>query len=444
MTENTDVVIVGAGVAGLAAAERLHQHKRDVIVLEARDRIGGRVLTLHPKSLAVPVELGAEFVHGEAPEIRKIADRGGLRVMDIAANRWTNDGGRVRSVEDFWTGLKSTIPRLDESRTPDRSFADALARHRSIKATDRAFAKQYVEGFYAADTHDVSERSLAGDAFSGADKRERRAGRLVEGYDGLIAALAAPILDRVRFGAVIHTIRWRRGNVEIHVRDRGGKERSVIRARRAVIALPLGVLKAGTGELGAVEFDPPLPDRQRAAERMAMGGVVRIALEFDTPFWTESRFEARFSGGADLDTMAFLQVPGRAEFPVWWTSYPVRAPLLVGWRGGPGALYLARRTRNEVTAAAVNSLAMAFATSPRVVKRHLVAAHLHDWINDPFSRGGYSYVRVGGMRAPAILAKPVQGTLHFAGEHVDRDGRSGTVHGAIASGWTAADEILKL
>jgi monoamine oxidase len=442
MTESTDVVIIGAGAAGLAAAQRLHKHKREIIVLEARDRIGGRMWTLHPKSLEVPVELGAEFVHGEAPELREIARQNRLRIVDIAENRWTSEGKKLRRLHDFWKQLDPVMGRLEESRTPDRSFAAALARQHSVSARDRALAKEYVEGFFAADTTGVSERSLAGDSASEGDEQDRRIGRVVEGYDSVLASLSKSIHSRVRLGAVVHKISWRRNRVEVHVRDRRGKHDRIIRAKSAVIAIPLGVLQAGTGELGAIEFDPPLPEKDRAAGRMAMGAVVRIALELETPLWTEPKFASRVAGEG-FDAMSFLHATGRVAFPVWWTPYPVRAPLLVGWRGGPGARDLARLTKREIVENAITSLAAALHSSAATIRKHLVAAHLHDWINDPFSRGVYSYVRVGGTRAPAALAKAVQGTLHFAGEHVDRQGRSGTVHGAIASGWTAADEILK-
>jgi monoamine oxidase len=170
-----------------------------------------------------------------------------------------------------------------------------------------------------------------------------------------------------------------------------------------------------------------------------MGAVVRVALEFDEMFWTEPRFSSRVANDW-LETMAFLHVEKRVAFPVWWTPYPVRAPLLVGWRGGPSARDLARRTRGEIIDEVIGSLATALSTSPRTVKKHLVRTHYHDWDNDPFSRGAYSYVRVGGTRAPGALAKAVQGTLHIAGEHVERGGRSGSVHGAIGSGTSAAKE----
>jgi monoamine oxidase len=166
-----------------------------------------------------------------------------------------------------------------------------------------------------------------------------------------------------------------------------------------------------------------------------MGAVVRVAIEFDEPFWTEPRFSSRAANDR-LETMAFLHVQGRTAFPVWWTPYPVRAPLLVGWRGGPGARELARRSRSEIIDEAMGSLATALHTSRATLWKHFVRAHYHDWVNDPFSRGAYSYVRVGGMHASSALARPVQGTLFFVGEHLDPKGRSGTVHGAIGSrGW---------
>lgn len=428
-----EVVIIGAGAAGLAAAERLHRKKKDVIILEARNRIGGRIWTLHPESLTVPVELGAEFIHGPAEEVMKIAEREKLATVDIAhGQRWTNESGRLHRFDDFFDRINGVMSKLGK-HTPDRSFADALARNRSISAKDRALAIQYIEGFDAADTHDISEASLADDATPEETRREERIGRVVKGYDSIIDALAEPVKDRIRLGTIVTKVKWKRGGVEVHSTNRKGKSLPVIRARRAIIAIPLGVLQAGAGELGAIEFDPPLPDKERAAGKLAMGAVVRIALEFDEPFWTEPRFSQRVANDR-LETMAFLHLQGRIAFPVWWTPYPVRAPLLVGWRGGPGARELARLKRGEIIDEAIGSLATALNTSRATLKKHFVRAHYHDWVNDPFSRGAYSYVRVGGTRASSALAKPVQGTLFFVGERVDPEGRSGTVHGAIGSG----------
>jgi monoamine oxidase len=436
------VAIIGAGAAGLAAAQRLHTNGVDVVVLEARDRIGGRVWTIHAPSLSVPIELGAEFLHGDTPELEAIAREAKLATVDVAGRRWASTNGRLRLADDFWERLDRVMRRLDEHREPDRSFADAITRMRGGSRVDRQLAVQYVEGFHAADPARVSERSLAEGGSPREDVRERRIGRVLRGYAAVLDALAAPVLDRVQLGAVVTEIRWRGGRVEIASRNHSGEALPIVTARAAVVTVPLGVLQAAPGEVGGIAFDPPLPDKQRAAALLVMGGVVRVALQFDHPFWTDERF-AKHVGDDRLDTLSFLHSRARVPFPVWWTPYPVRAPLLVGWRGGPATVEMAKWARDETISAAIESLAVLLDMTRGAVRRHVVAAYTHDWINDPFARGAYSYVAVGGMNASARLSRPVDGTLYVAGEHADREGRNGTVHGAIASGWDAADRLLE-
>ena len=436
------VVVIGAGASGLAAAHRLAQNGVDVTILEARDRIGGRIWTLHPDTLSVPLELGAEFVHGGAPEIYEIASDAKLRTIDIAGRRWVGAVGRLQITDDFWERLDHVMGRLDEKRKPDRSFADALARMRNLDAKDRLIATQWVEGFQAADTTLISERSLAEGGSPKDDVRERRIGRVIEGYDSVVNALAGRVLDKIQLGVVTTGVRWRKGHVDVMSRDHGGEPKPAVSAKAAIVTVPLGVLHATPGAPGAIEFDPPLRDTQRAASMLVMGGVIRVVLQLDRPFWTEERFAVHM-GDERFDTLSFLQARARLAFPVWWTQYPIRAPLLVAWRGGPGALAMATQPRDAVVSSAIESLAKILGMSRRTIDKHVVAGHMHDWINDPFSRGAYSYAGVGGDTAGEELAKPVQGTLYFAGEHTDSEGRNGTVHGAIASGWRAADAVLR-
>ena len=124
-------VVIGAGAAGLGAALRLHEAGEDVVVLEARDRIGGRVWTMRPRSIAVPIELGAEFVHGDTPELSQAPVDHGLRLVDMAGRRWTSARGRLRLMDDFWERLDVVVGRLRQRR-PDRSFAEALSGMRSL------------------------------------------------------------------------------------------------------------------------------------------------------------------------------------------------------------------------------------------------------------------------------------------------------------------------
>ena len=441
-SESFDVLVIGAGASGLAAAHRLQSHGVDVAILEARDRIGGRVWSEHPQSLTVPVELGAEFLHGETPEIDDLARDAKLRTMDLAGRRWQSSRGRLRLMDDFWERLDKVMRHLDEERDPDRSFAAAVARLKKVPSRHRQLAIQYVEGFHAADTTLISERALADGGSPREDVRERRIGRVIEGYGRIIDALAAPVLDRVRYGAVVTRVKWRKDHVQIEALAQGSEPLPPLSARAAIVTVPLGVLQMPPGATGGIEFDPLLPDKQRAASLLAMGGVVKVALELDAPFWVEKAFAKRV-GDDRLDTLAFLQARTDVPFPVWWTPYPIRAPLLIGWRGGPRAVEMGALTRDETISAAIDSFATLVGMSASAVKRRVVASYMHDWINDPFARGAYSYVTVGGTRASAELAKPVQGTLFFAGEHADHEGRNGTVHGAIASGQHAADAILK-
>jgi monoamine oxidase len=437
-TRNDHVIIIGAGVAGLAAGEVLAGHGIPFTILEARGRIGGRVWTVHPRSLAVPVELGAEFIHGEADEIREIATRERLRTVDIAGRRWRVKSGGLHVFDDFWERIDRVMRRLSDDREPDRTFADAMASNRSISSDDRALAMQYVNGFHAADPRIISERALAEGGSPRGDVRHRRIGRVLDGYDSIVSSLAWTVRRHIRLRAVVRELRWATGDVTATF-DRS----RTISGSAAIITVPLGVLAAAAAERGAVSFDPPLPITTRSAiGNLAMGNVVRIGLELDEPFWTTERF-AKHVGDERLDTLSFLQGTSDVEFPVWWTTYPVRSPLLIGWCGGPRASDLATLSRKDLENAALRSLAQIVSMDPRTLRKHLLSSHTHDWINDPFSRGAYSYARVGGDEAATRLARPVESTLYFAGEAADPEGRNGTVHGAIATGRRAARMIAR-
>jgi monoamine oxidase len=172
-----------------------------------------------------------------------------------------------------------------------------------------------------------------------------------------------------------------------------------------------------------------------------MASVVRIVLRLSERFWASEWF-AKQSGRPELDTLAFLHTTDD-KFPIWWTAYPVRAPVLVGWHGGPGASALAQLASEEIERAAITSLASQLGIAPRTMRSMVEGAWMHDWEHDPFARGVYSYQTVGGIDAPSALAKPLRGTLFFAGEATDAEGRTGTVHGAIATGHRAAEEVQR-
>jgi len=442
-----EVAIIGAGVAGLEAARLLHEANVDTAILEARERIGGRVFTMRDPKLPIPIELGAEFVHGSAPELREIARAANFAILDVGGERWWSERGRLRRAEEFWQQLELVMQRLDAKRQPDRSFEDFLkarfSRGRHTRA--RTVALQWIKGFQAADPARASERALADGGSPGDDVRERRIGRVQNGYDQVPRWIARDVLDRVRLGAVATRVAWSPGQVRIDVRDATGASAAAIEARAAIITLPIGVLLAPPDEPGAVQFEPALElDRTKAAALSGfdMGAVLRVVLRLEEPFWTGDRLMRR-EKTPELDRLSFVQSTD-PDFPVWWTPYPVFAPALVAWLGGPRAKEIgSSATDDQIITRAMNALGRQFGLTRREVGKQVAAGWVHNWVRDPYARGAYSYIVVGGSDAPPKLARPMARTLFFAGEASDPEGRTGTVHGAIATGRRAASQVLR-
>src|SRR4051812_27599251 len=249
-----DVAIIGAGVAGLSAARALLDAGYEVVVLEARERAGGRIFTHRDRQTAMPIELGAEFIHGEAAELEAMLREFKLASYDISGRRWQVVGEKIRPADDFWERLDRVMRRLDQQRRPDRSFQEFIDRRPGGRrlANDRRLAVQFVENFHAADLGRISERALADGGSPGDDVRERRIGRVLDGYGRVVDALASSLGDRVRLGAIVTRVRWAPGNVAIEARHADGRSRPTLDARAAIVAVPLGVLKANMGETGAI------------------------------------------------------------------------------------------------------------------------------------------------------------------------------------------------
>jgi monoamine oxidase len=437
-----DVVVIGAGCAGLAAARVLSDAGRRVLVLEARRRLGGRVFTLLDPEWPLPVELGAEFLHGEAGEARRVADAAGLPIVELPDVHVWARAGRLRPMGDVWRQLARLRGRIP-ARGGDVSFAEFLRRRR-VPSELRRLARLFVEGYHAADPEHASARAMR--ATSGEESETARQFRMAEGYVGLVRALRAGLDDarvELRLAACVDELRWARGEVEVRHRGPLGGEPRRVRARAAVVTLPLGVLKAEPGQAGAVRFEPPVRSLAAAASRLEVSHVCKVALRFRRAFWNEEPFFARrLDGSARLEpaTIDFLH-DDEAAFPTCWTSSPWRAPVLTAWAGGPKADALRDLQEPELARAALCCLAGMLGVGRGWLEDRLEGWHVHDWRRDPFSRGAYTYVGVGGAGAQRTLARPVASTLFVAGEATDA-GQVGTVAGAIASGRRAARQAL--
>jgi monoamine oxidase len=441
---SADVAIVGAGAAGLACARELAAAGLTVQLLEARDRIGGRILTAHDPALSIPIELGAEFVHGSATATHELAREARLTLCDVEGERWQSNGHRLTPLEDFWERLDRVMRRLDEHREPDRSFADFLAAKPGGRALadERNLAEQFVRGFHAADPALASERALAEGGSPEGDEQEQRQARVLEGYERVAMHLAHCFGHPVHLSTAVTRIEWAPADVTLTMRARGGNPLPALHAHAVVITVPLGVLQARPDVEGAIAFSPPLePKRASALDGLAMGHVVRVAVTLEEPFWM-TKPPHSLPRGRTLHRLAFLH-SADGTMPVCWTAYPTDAPLIVAWYGGPEAAALAGESRETIETRALRAIAQRFHITSRRLGRLVRACHMHDWSGDPFSRGAYSYVAVGGVGASRELARPLAGTLFFAGEAADAEGRNGTVEGAIESGRRAAKAVLR-
>ncbi len=437
--ERVDVAVIGAGAAGLAAAEALRRGGFGVAVFEARDRIGGRVLTHRDERVPLPIELGAEFIHGEAPETSRLLRQAGLLACDVAGEQRRAQRGKIRPAGDYWRKINRVLGRID-AEGPDQSFSDFLAKRpggRSL-ARDRSAARDFVRGYHAADLDEIGVLSIAPKKGEAPSESAARAARVVQGYDQLPRWLARDLGESLHLRTPVIEIAWRRGEVELTLRPLSGTigatgATSRVQARAVIITLPLGVLRAPADEPGGVRFLPDPPCIRQALDRLAMGSVIRLAVCFDDFPWRDLKAKG-------LGRLSFLQTAG-SPFNVWWTVYPLRWPLAVAWSGGPPAADLNRRGQDEIADTALRTLAAALGIPRRRVESRVVATWRHDWDSDPLARGAYSYARAGGSEAAKALARPVAGTLFFAGEATDVEGRTGTVEGALASGLRAARQV---
>lgn len=444
--DHVDVIILGAGVAGLAAARDLSRAGLAVCVLEARDRIGGRVYTLHDPSLPLPVELGAEFIHGMPTDIHAIVQAAGLPIYEIDGDRWRSHEGALVPGDDRWSQVDSVLGRMEQVDEHDQSFQAFIEPYLQDEHWREAavLATSYIEGFDAALIDRVSVRALAREQRASAENDGDRAFRVLGGYDQVARWLRAgfdPRSAALHLNTVVTEVRWRRGAVTLLAQSRLGQALEPFHATCAVVTLPLGVLRAPPDSPGSVRFSPALPEKQGAVQQLEMGQVVKITLRFRERFWGDDRFIAG-RDGENLDGLSFLYSRD-PWMPTWWTAHPLRAPLLTGWAGGPAAARLVGQGENFIAGQAIDALARLLGIARGPLEALLEGWYVHDWHADPFARGAYSYIAVGGLDAPQRLATPVDDALFFAGEATDSAGHTGTVHGAIASGRRAAREVIE-
>jgi monoamine oxidase len=422
---HTDVLIIGAGAAGLLAARTLAEAGRQVLLVEAQNRLGGRVHTVQPPGFGEALEGGAEFMHEPVPLTRALLAEAGIAWQHTEGRTYVVQDGQVQPEADYFDLLPPLLAKLDTLQE-DLPLADFLNREfaGAAHAPLRAFATQFAEGYDAADARRVSALALREEwAGGGAADSPRPVG----GYGPLLHWLAGRAQAA---GAILHLttpvreIRWQPGAAEV-VAESGAS----YHARQVLCTVPLGVWQRPAGQPGHLSWVPELPAHRAAATQLGFGSVIKIQLEFAHASWQER-----------LPELEFLL--SEAPVPTWWTQLPAPRPLLTGWLAGPAAQRLHAAPNEEVLALALDSLAGLLAVSPADLRAQLRASYVRNWAAEPYAYGAYSYPTVGAPAARATLATPVAGTLFFAGEGVYEGPAPGTVEAGLVSGQVAARAML--
>jgi len=435
----TEVVVIGAGVAGLACAQALCEAGLRVAILEARSRVGGRIWTVHPFLTNAPLELGAEFIHGLPREVWQIVERAELQTQELTPNQWRLEQARLAPARGSWDLIDSIFRRIDES-APDQSFQEFLEHAcADLPRHTRSEAATYVENFHACNASRISAHALAQWHRSDRDIQGHRGFRFPNGYEGLLKALVGaskPDLLTVRLNTIVTQIAWDPGTVEVTATLPDQHQPASIHADAAVITLPLGVLQARPGTSGAVCFRPELTEKADALKQLEMGAAIRLVLCFRRCFWKDLKLMQ-----SPMPDMCFLSSPEEL-FPTWWLSVSAGSAMLTGWSGGVRAEQLSGRGDAAILERGLEALHHVFAVPVETLHDLVQEYFVHDWQSDPYCRGAYSYALADSKEAAHRLAAPLRNTLFFAGEATDFSGHNGTVHGAIASGQRAATELL--
>lgn len=436
-----EVVIVGAGAAGLAAALELQKAGIDFVILEARDRAGGRMFTIKSEA-GNKIELGAELVHGLVPELINLVKAANLKVVQANDDHLALEQRKLVNANQYFQNTNDILASMTEyAESGDMSFAQfgrLITEQRPRLASALEQATGYVEDLNACYAEKVGIDWLAKTQRASDETEGYKFFRLLDGYGALVDYLVAQLpAGKIEFDRVVRKIAWKKNEVVLEISSGDGQV-AALAARSALITLPVSILQiaclAAESNSAVVRFEPPLDQKLEALRSIELGRACRLSLEFRSRFWSEME---------SLSNFGFIHSRS-LPFTTWWSQAPDPAPVLVAWAAGPKADKLFGKAKSELGELVMQSLAEVLEMPLAELREELVEIHFHDWTSDPFTQGAYSHVKANGMKAAKDLALPIDSTLFFAGEATDTDGFSGTVSGAVKSGIRAAKELLQV
>jgi monoamine oxidase len=423
-SHEADVLVLGAGIAGLAAARTLADADLHVIILEARDRIGGRMWTNN--SLGMPLDLGASWIHGvKGNPIAELAAKWNIKTIRTNYENFSTfdaDGNELsmneeQEMEELFDSIYSEVEQMQERADEDMSLQEAfdeVVSSRSLSAEELRRLNFYIQAEtsleYGADPEDLSlwnwdqDEEMDGDevVFPG-------------GYNQITDGLSNG-LD-IRLGVKVDAINYDSDGVDVQTTS------GMFNADKVIITFPLGVLKQAS-----VKFDPPLPEsKQGAIDRLAMGVLNKVYLKFPEVFWDE-----------EVEGFGYI-AEELGEWNDWLSFVPyIDQPVLMAFHGGSKGFALEELSDEEIISGAMETLRIIHGNGIPDPQGYLITR----WGKDPLSFGSYSHIPplASGDDLDALF-EPVDDLLYFAGEATHRE-FPGTVHGAYLSGIAVAQEIV--
>lgn len=413
MADTCDVIVIGAGAAGLSAARDLSRAGKRVVVLEARDRTGGRIKTDRERGL---VEAGAEFIHGESAatwdyveEFKVDTQIAGPENAD--SYRLFGEKGHIRAdTDELYKRFRKSDDELWKYDGPDMSLAEYFRKYGTDEEAAFYKIREIASDIESADPGLLSVRGIVHE-----DRLATSGGRNFQipgGYDQLVKGVASGLDIRLRHRVV--RVRWAEGKVDVEC-DNGAH----FTAARLVMTIPIGVMKRCPPE-----FLPTLPTAfEKAVRAIGFGNASKMT------FWMDGR----------MPDFNFLATPGAVGH--WWQRRFDDQVVIIGFAGGPLADALVRMGERDAIQAGIDDLVDGMGSA---IKHLITHARHFTWSDDPFAYGSYSFPTVGMEDTRDVLQTPIMNTVFYCGEATNTRGHAGMVHGAIEEGRRVAREILAL
>lgn len=420
-----DVIIIGAGASGLIAAYELSLTGRKVAVLEARARLGGRIHTIANKKFSIPVESGAEFIHGNLKLTKTLLKQAGISFSEVKGELWQKKSGELSRQEDFiedYTDLEKKFKLLKDD-LPVAAFIEKYLTDDKYEEL-RFTLKNYVEGYYAAELSKASTYALCEELNTSDEEQYRIDG----GYSQLMCYLAQQSEEHgciFYYSHVAEKINWGENKTEVVTQS------GTFHSAKVLITVPLGVLQQDK-----IQFNPGIPEKINAIKELGFGPVIKVILEFREAFWKSKEY----TRNQDLSKLSFLF--SRQEIPTWWTSFPQESTILTGWIAGPRAEAMKNSTKEEILQKSLISLQLIFDLEIRFLEQNLKEWDVFNWAIDKFNLGGYAYEVVNGPYFRKIVKEPIYDSIYFAGEALFEGPEIGTVEAALVSGRDTAHTII--